>query len=156
MCVIVVTFQRMLYGLHRFDFSFLCQHYRIMVWSTFRHFFGFNPIIIAITAAAGSILSALIVVLLGEGVRKWFIKLRYRNKSPNGRFSDIWDKYGIIGLGLLSPLLFGAPLGAALGIGLGAPKDRLLLWMAIGIVIWSVFLTAAGFFGFISFHSNLK
>ena len=97
------------------------------------------------------------MVLLSDGVRKWFIKWRYGNKSPKkGRISNIWNKYGSIGLGLLSPLLFGAPLGAALGIGLGAPKDSLLLWMAIGIVIWSVLLTTAGFFGLMSFQSFLK
>jgi membrane protein YqaA with SNARE-associated domain len=120
-------------------------------------FLDLNPVLIAISAAAGSILSALLVVLLGEGIRKWFIKWRYGEKSPKqGRIYEIWNKYGIIGLGLLSPLLFGAPLGAALGIGLGAPKNRLLLWMALGIVVWSIILTAAGFFGLMSFQSVMK
>jgi len=120
-------------------------------------FLDLNPVVIATTAAAGSILSAFLVVVLGDGIRKWFIKWRYGGKSPNqGRIYDIWNKYGTIGLGLLSPLLFGAPLGAALGIGLGAPRDRLLLWMTIGIVIWSAFLTAAGFFGLMSFQSVMK
>lgn len=68
----------------------------------------------------------------------------------------IWNKYGIIGLGLLSPLLFGAPLGAALGIGFGVPRYRLLLWMSIGIFIWSIFLTVSGFFGLMSFQSIFK
>jgi hypothetical protein len=113
-----------------------------------------NPGIIAITAAAGSILSAVLVATLGEGLRKWFLKWRYGEKSPKtGKIYDIWKKYGIIGLGLLSPLLLGAPLGAALGIGLGAPKDKLLLWMSIGIVIWSVLLTTVGFYGLMSFES---
>lgn len=113
-----------------------------------------NPVIITITAAAGSILSAVIVATLGEGLRKRFLKWRYGEKSPEtGKIYDIWRKYGIIGLGLLSPLLLGAPLGAALGIGLGAPKDRLLLWMSIGIVIWSALLTTVGFYGLMSFES---
>src|SRR5664280_660910 len=120
-------------------------------------FLDLNPILIVISAAAGSILSALLVVLLGESIRKWFIKWRYGGKSPKqGRIYEIWNKYGIIGLGLLSPLLFGAPLGAALGIGLGTLKDRLLLWMAVGIVVWSIILTAAGFFGLMSFQSVMK
>ena len=66
-------------------------------------FLDLNPILIVISAAAGSILSALVVVLLGEGIRKWFIKWRYGGKSPEqGRIYEIWNKYGIIGLGLLS------------------------------------------------------
>ena len=117
-------------------------------------YLGLNPILIAITAAAGSIFSAILVATLGEGVRNWFLKWRYGKKSPKtGKIYDIWKKYGIIGLGLLSPLLFGAPLGAALGIGFGARKNRLLLWMSIGIVIWSFLLTAAAFYGLMSFES---
>ena len=120
-------------------------------------FLKLNPLLIVILSSAGSILSAYLVIILGEGIRKRFIKWRYGEQSiKKGRLYYIWDKYGIIGLGLLSPLLFGAPLGAALGIGLGAPRYRLLFWMSIGIVIWSIFLTALGFFGLMSFQSILK
>ena len=117
-------------------------------------YLNLNPMLIVIISAAGSILSAFTVVILGEGVRKWFIKWRYGDKSPeNGKVYEIWEKYGVIGLGLLSPLLFGAPLGAALGIGLGAPKNPLLLWMTVGIIIWSLILTSAGFYGILGFQS---
>ena len=118
-------------------------------------FLKLNPLLIVILSSAGSILSAYLVIILGEGIRKRFIKWRYGEQSiKKGRLYYIWDKYGIIGLGLLSPLLFGAPLGAALGIGLGAPRYRLLFWMSIGIVIWSIFLTALGFFEFDEFSIN--
>jgi membrane protein YqaA with SNARE-associated domain len=120
-------------------------------------FLNLNPMLIVIISSAGSILSAYLVIILGEGIRKWFIKWRYGDQSiKKGRIDDIWNKYGIIGLGLLSPLLFGAPLGAALGIGLGAPRYRLLSWMSIGIVIWSIFLTSAGFFGLMGIQSIVK
>jgi len=113
-----------------------------------------NPILIIIAAAAGSIVSTFLVVTLGEGVRNWFIKWRYGSRSiEHGRIYEIWKKYGIIGLGLISPLLFGAPLGAAIGVGLGAPKNRLLLWMSVGIIIWSVILTFVGFYGILNLES---
>lgn len=117
-------------------------------------FLKLNPLLITISAAAGSIFSAFLVIIIGEDLRKRFIKWRYGDKSPeHGRIYDIWKKYGVVGLGLLSPLVFGAPLGAALGISLGAPKNRLLLWMSIGIIIWSILLTVVGFFGISSFKS---
>jgi hypothetical protein len=120
-------------------------------------FLDLNPILIAIISAAGSILSAFLIITLGDSIRNWFIKWRYGNRtSKKGRIHDIWNKYGIISLGLLSPLLFGAPLGAALGIGFGASRYQLLLWMSIGIFIWSIFLTVSGFFGLMSFQSNFK
>jgi hypothetical protein len=120
-------------------------------------FLSLNPALIIIISAAGSILSVYLVIILGDNIRKKLIEWRYGEQSPKkGRIYDIWNKYGIIGLGLLSPLLFGAPLGAAIGIGLNAPRYRLLLWMSIGIVIWSILLTLLGFFGLMSFQSVVK
>ena len=73
-----------------------------------------NPLLIGISVAAGSILSVFLVAIVGEGVRKWFLKWRYKEKSPQeGKIYDIWKKYGTVGLGLLSPLIFGAPLGSS-------------------------------------------
>jgi hypothetical protein len=74
----------------------------------------------------------------------------------DGNFYKIWNKYGIIGLGLISPLLFGAPLGAALGIALGAEKKALFIWMSIGIIIWSIILTYAGYIGLMTFQSSFN
>lgn len=117
--------------------------------------FKLNPIITGISAALGSILSAFVVSFLGENIRERIIKWRYgKNKDlKNGRMYKIWNKYGIAGLGLLSPPLFGAPLAAALGITLGAQKKPLLLWISIGIVIWTAVFTGAIHFGFIDFQS---
>lgn len=111
-----------------------------------------NPVIIGTASALGAILAAFLVTTFGDRIRERIIKWRYgENKNLEGsRYYEIWNKYGIIGLGLISPLLFGAPLGAALGIALGAQKKPLLIWMSTGIVIWSAFLTVAGFLGLMS------
>jgi hypothetical protein len=115
-----------------------------------------NPVIIFIASALGAIFAAFLVSAVGNSIRERVIKWRYgENKDlKSSRYYKIWNKYGVIGLGLLSPLLFGAPLGAALGIALGSTKKPLLLWMSIGIVIWSAVLTAAGFLGLMSFEST--
>ncbi|MCW4017692.1 MAG: VTT domain-containing protein [Candidatus Bathyarchaeota archaeon] len=106
--------------------------------------FNLHPAITATTSATGSILSALAVTLIGEKIRNRIIQWRYKGKEPKkGFLSSIWDKYGVIGLGLLSPLLFGAPIGAALGAAFGSNKWRLLLWMSVGIIIWAAGLTLA-------------
>ena len=112
-----------------------------------------NPIIIAIVSALGAISAAFLVSTVGDNIRERFIKWRYgeNNDLKSSRYFKIWNKYGIVGLGILSPLFFGAPFGAALGIALGAEKKRLLACMSIDIVFWSVILTSAGFFGLISF-----
>jgi len=100
-----------------------------------------NPIIIGIASSLGAITAAVIVIVLGENIRNRILKGVNKPESSRGKLiRKIWNKYGIIGLGLLSPLLFGAPIGAAIGVALGAPRKRLLMWMSIGIVIWTVIL----------------
>lgn len=117
-----------------------------------------NPILIVVVSASSSILAVLIVAFLGDSIRNRFIAWRYGEdkKFETRRIHDVWNKYGVVGLGLLSPLLFGAPLGTAVGITFGARKDNLILWMSLGIIIWSVGLTAAGIMGLMSFEALSK
>ena len=117
-----------------------------------------NPILIVAVSASSSILAVLIVAFLGDSIRNRFIAWRYGEdkKFETSRIHDVWNKYGVVGLGLLSPLLFGAPLGTAVGITFGARKDNLILWMSLGIIIWSVGLTAAGIMGLMSFEALSK
>lgn len=117
-----------------------------------------NPILIVAVSASSAILAVLIVAFLGDSIRNRFIAWRYGEdkKFETSRIHDVWNKYGVVGLGLLSPLLFGAPLGTAVGITFGARKDNLILWMSLGIIIWSVGLTAAGIMGLMSFEALSK
>ncbi|WP_174275429.1 small multi-drug export protein [Desulfosporosinus orientis] len=69
------------------------------------------------------------------------LKKKEKREKNKGRIYRIWEKYGVIGLGMLSPLIMGAPLGAAIGISLGASPRRLILWMSIGIIVWTISLT---------------
>ncbi|MFH0942103.1 MAG: small multi-drug export protein [Chloroflexota bacterium] len=110
---------------------------------------GLNPFLVGLGAAVGAILGTLIVVLVGEQLRNRLVR-RYSSKKEKqqpGLIQRIWQRYGLIGLGLLAPLLTGAPLGAALGLSLGAQAGQLMVWMSLGIVLWAVILTAAGVLG---------
>lgn len=104
------------------------------------------PLVIGIAAALGSLLSLVLVGTLGERIRS-FILRSHGGKSQHGFIYRIWNRYGTIGLGLLAPLLVGVPIGAALGITLGASVKKLFLWMGVGIVLWSTILTLAGVLG---------
>lgn len=116
-----------------------------------------NPLVTGITAAAGTMLAVLVVVFLGERVRGWLARWRKAGSGAQdqgrqgrqGRAFRIWNRYGVVGLGLLAPLITGAPLGAALAVTLGAATRRLVFWMGVGIALWSALLTAAGALGFV-------
>lgn len=108
-----------------------------------------HPVTVGVAAAAGAMLGAVAVVTFGERVRTWLMQ-RHGGKEEDGQHGTlyrIWRRYGVIGLGLLAPLLTGAPIGAALGLALGAPAGRLLLWIGFGIMLWSSALTLAGALG---------
>lgn len=100
---------------------------------------GFSPLPVFAVAAAGAVSGGVVVVLLGERVKAWLERKKEREKleKRRGLLYRVWLRYGVIGWGLLAPLLVGSPLGAALGLALGAPPRRLLPWLCAGSVLWS-------------------
>lgn len=108
---------------------------------------GLHPVLTGLASAVGAVVGAAVIILPGARLREWLLRKKADPEKQKGKLYRIWDKYGIVGLGLLSPLLTGAPLGAAIGISLGASPGRLLFWMGIGIAAWTVLLTALGAFG---------
>ncbi|MDP2659734.1 MAG: small multi-drug export protein [Dehalococcoidia bacterium] len=115
---------------------------------------GLHPLAVSFTAAAGAVLGASVVLVLGERARTLIMRLRRAGDTGtrHGRIYRVWDRYGAVGLGLISPVLTGAPLGAAIGIAMGARAGRLLLWISAGVVIWSVLLGLAVLLGVEGVH----
>jgi len=110
---------------------------------------GLDPLLVCLVAAAGAVSGGTVVILLGERVKAWLERKKKREKleERRGFLYRVWLRYGVVGWGLLAPLLVGSPLGAALGLALGAPPRRLLPWLAVGAILWSVVfsvLTALG------------
>ena len=112
-----------------------------------------HPLLNGLAAGLGAIIGALLVIIIGDRLRNWLLKKKENKQKNKGQIYRIWNKYGEIGLGMLSPLITGASLGAAIGISLGASPKRLLFWMSIGIVFWTILLTAISTFGFAIFET---
>lgn len=108
-----------------------------------------HPLLVFLLAAAGAVTGGTVVILLGERVRVWIKKRRrFENvEKQQGLIYRVWQRYGIIGWGLLAPLLVGSPLGAAFGLALGAPSRRLLIWLGVGSVLWSAVFSAVSALG---------
>jgi hypothetical protein len=101
------------------------------------------PLVWAATVA-GAVLGIAVVVVAGDRLRTWLVdRFGHGGAREGGRLRRLWDRYGVIGWGLLAPLLLGAPLAAALGVALGAARGRLVLWLGAGAVLWTTVLTVA-------------
>jgi hypothetical protein len=112
-----------------------------------------NPFCVALISAAGTISSAYLVLIIGEPLRKWLLSFKKTSiDKKDCSFRQIWEKYGIAGLCLISPLLLGAHLGAAIGITLGGNKKAIAFWMTISCIIWSSIFTILGTMGLSMFH----
>lgn len=111
-----------------------------------------HPLLNGIASALGAIIGAVLVIYFGGRLRMWLLRKKQRAEKNKGRIYTIWEKYGVIGLGMLSPLITGAPLGAAIGISLGAAPRRLVFWMSVGIIVWTILLTTISTLGFAGFQ----
>jgi hypothetical protein len=106
------------------------------------------PVLVGAVSALGSTTAALIVLVLGEGLRARLVRPGGRSEVRKDRLIDrVWQSYGIVGFALLAPGLLGAPLGVATGLVLGAPARRLLPWLLVGISLWTLALTVLGAYG---------
>lgn len=105
------------------------------------------PVVWALTAA-GSLASVAAVAYAGSALREWLVRrLGHGGLAPRGRLWAVWVRWGVPGWGLVSPLVFAPPMGAALALALGAPRRRLWLWMSAGVLVWTTILVAAAALG---------
>jgi len=111
--------------------------------------YGFNPYVIAITISLGSATGSTLVYIFGSRVKRYVMSKRgekYLGRSK-AKMHRYLNKYGVIGLGLLLPGIFGPILGMAIGITIVRATHRLLIWSLIGNVIWSILLSGIGALG---------
>ena len=96
----------------------------------------------------GALTGIAVVVFAGDRLRTWLVaRFGHGGARPGGRLRRLWDRYGVIGWGLLAPLLLGAPLAAAIGVALGAARSRLVFWLGVGAVAWTTVLTVVALLG---------
>ena len=109
---------------------------------------GLPPLVVWLVTVSGSLLSVIVVGTTGGALRDRLVRGRLGGGVPRtGRLYRIWVRHGVPGWGLVSPLLMAPPMGTAVALLLGAPRRRLLLWMAAGVVLWTSILVLAGTIG---------
>ncbi|MDX2283021.1 MAG: hypothetical protein NW241_02620 [Bacteroidia bacterium] len=105
--------------------------------------FGFWDIIIS--AGGGAILGSVVYTYFGTEIRKW-VQRTFRRSKPMSitrrRFIvKVWRRWGLFGVAFLAPII--SPM-ASIGIAVSfqEPPRRILLYMTVSILAWSVLLAA--------------
>jgi membrane protein YqaA with SNARE-associated domain len=111
--------------------------------------FGLSPWLVFLSSVTGGLAGVFIVAFLGDRIRRFFGKKKKEdNKPKTGLVYRIWNKYGIIGLGLLGTFTVGAPASLAVGLGFSAPMKKMMVWCCIGVISRCVVFTLVGYYGF--------
>ena len=119
---------------------------------------GLRQVRVVVLALIGNLSTIILVVYLFERIRDYLVRKKGVIKEDGKRqerAKRIWNKYGFPGLALLGPILIGTHIAAFIGMSFGATKNWTLLWMTISLVIWSVLLGIAAFYGIETFKTLL-
>jgi membrane protein YqaA with SNARE-associated domain len=111
--------------------------------------FTLSPWIIFFASVFGGVAGVFIAAFLGDNIRRIFTKKKpaQEAKPGTGMVFRIWNKYGVIGLGLLGTITVGAPVSLAVGIGFKAPLQKLITWCCIGVITRCISFTLIGYYG---------
>ncbi|MCD6597760.1 MAG: VTT domain-containing protein [Bacteroidales bacterium] len=112
-------------------------------------FLEVSPFYIFLMTSLGSILGILILFFFGNKIRSFILNRRLKKgkSKKEERVLKLFDRYGLIGLGIFGTLIIGPPMTMILGLALVQKQKHFLYWTMTGIVVWSLVLTILGSLG---------
>jgi membrane protein YqaA with SNARE-associated domain len=110
-----------------------------------------SPWAIFFAALAGGITGVFVAAFLGEKIEKFVSRFRKPAKVSNKKkptlAHKLWEKYGIVGLGVLGTFIVGAPVSIAVGVGFNVNMHRLATWCCVGVLSRCIIFTLVGYYG---------
>lgn len=110
---------------------------------------GLNPVLAIGVAVVGNIVSMLIFVLSAHGVRaKVSAGKAPKELTPRrAKLRAAFDKYGVAGVSLGGQAILPSQITSAAMVSFGAPKNAVILWQVISIIIWGTAFGVAASLG---------
>ena len=112
--------------------------------------FHLSPWTIFCASGTGGLAGVFIATFLGDKIKAFIAKY----KKPKGGLIKtdtlahrLWNKFGVVGLGLIGTVTVGAPVSIAVGIGLNAQIHKLIIWCCVGVITRCIAFTLAGHYG---------
>ncbi|OPL11343.1 MAG: hypothetical protein AVO39_05750 [delta proteobacterium MLS_D] len=113
---------------------------------------GLGPVCVALDVFAGNTLPVFLIVF---GYDRWRAS-RPGTAATEGprregrrrtRALRIWNNYGLPGLAMAGPLLTGIHLATAIALLFNPDRKKLLFWMTLSLLLWTIALAAASYGG---------
>ncbi|WP_235942110.1 hypothetical protein [Pontibacter fetidus] len=94
---------------------------------------------------AGMMTTVIIFSIIGRALSKWWAKRQRAKNKPmfskkNRRIVTIWNKFGVVGVAFLTPILLTPIVGTVVAALFGAPRKQIFIHMLWSSVIWSALL----------------
>ncbi len=102
---------------------------------------GLDPLLTFIFAIGGNTLTVVLFAYLSKQILHWLSERRERKKGPQStdsraeRARRVFDRYGIIGMGLLGPLVIGTQFAAAVAVSFGVSPLKSSVVVSIGATL---------------------
>lgn len=104
---------------------------------------GLQPVTVGLVAFLGNLLPIYGLVFAHERVSA-VLERRREDSAPSSRrkrATRLWNRYGLPGLAVASPISTGVHLAALLALGFGSTRRSTALWMTGSIAVWTVLIT---------------
>jgi uncharacterized membrane protein len=113
--------------------------------------YNFSGPEIFISLSIGGILGIVFFTFFGVRIRRWrkARRMRLGHTKPlkirrARRMKRLWNKFGIIGIALLTPPMISPPLGALIAVFFNERPARIYLFMFLSVFLWSAVFALVG------------
>ena len=124
---------------------FLLSSLKFIFGPTLGNSYGFPMPVTAILTALGMMLPVYLFTYFGEKMRGLLERFKKKDRKKftkkNRRFVSVWNKYGVKGVALLTPLLLTPIGGAILANVFSSHRGEIIKWMWIASLFWAFVLS---------------
>lgn len=107
-----------------------------------------HPLLTALCTVAGMMTTVIVVTNLGKPARNYLLDRVSKNRKVftprNRKIVKLWKSYGLLGVSLLTPLLFSPIGGALITVSFGEHRHKVWRYMLLSAVLWGLVFAYAG------------
>ena len=116
---------------------------------------GLDPFTVALSAFIGNLIPVYLIIIayskMNSFRERFNSEVECEQVNISGRKKkarEVWNKYGVPGLSIISPGITGTHLATVMALGFGARMTVLGIWMCLSLLLWTILITTISFYGF--------